>query len=268
MFEELIKNHYKKEAEIFGASAQSTMEDEIIRNKEIAAISHFIKAVKTNKKDLSVLDLGCGNGCTIEQIHNQFPEHTYYGLDFSEELLSIAEKRNLSKSKFMHGDARKMTFSDNFFDVIYTERCIINILDWEEQKKALHEIWRILKPNGYYLMIECFLDGLENNNKARSECGLSELQEAYHNKYFCKKKFIEAIKYQFDIVEPSIFKQEDNQFFQSNLFSSHYFISRVLHALVTQGKQVKNTEFVRFFSFLPPIGNYSPLQIYILKSKK
>ena len=35
----------------------------------------------------------------------------------------------------------------------------------------MREIARILKPGGHYLMIECFNDGLANNNRAREELG-------------------------------------------------------------------------------------------------
>lgn len=34
---------------------------------------------------------------------------------------------------------------------------------------------------------------------------------------------------------------------------------------MTKGDWVQNTEFVKFFSFLPPIGNYAPIKAYILQ---
>lgn len=117
-------------------------------------------------------------------------------------------------------------------------------------------------------MIECFTDGLLNNNKARKECGLSELKEAYHNKYFDKDLFLQAISKIFTVVEPAQFSRKENGYvFHHNFLSSHYFIARVLHPLVTKGESVKNTEFVKFFSSLPPVGNYSPIQAYILKKQ-
>ena len=42
--------------------------------------------------------------------------------------------------------------------------------------------------------------------------------------------------------------------------------ARALHPLVTRGAQVRNTEFVKFFSHLPPYGEYAPLQIYLLRA--
>jgi len=121
-------------------------------------------------------------------------------------------------------------------------------------------IFKLLTFGGYYLLIEAFTDGLENNNKARMECGLSALKPSVYNKYLDKDKFFEYIMDKFIIYEiPSI---------QHNFLSTHYFISRVLHALVTKGEQVTNTEFVKFYSSLPPTGNYSPVQVYLLKKVK
>lgn len=267
--DELVKEHYKDEAEKHGASLQSTMEDEIVREREIELILNFFKSIGVTSKNgaLNILDLGCGNGYALSRLSKSLPANAYWGLDFSEDLAAIAKSRKLSNCKFTTGDARSLSLEDNFFDVVYSERCLINILDWEEQKLALKEIGRILKPNGYYLMIECFTDGLENNNRARRECGLEELKEAYHNKYFVKELFFEAIRDKFEVIEPSRLSVNGLQLIHNNFLSSHYFISRILHALVTKGNQMKNTEFVKFFSFIPPVGNYSQIQAYILKKR-
>lgn len=256
----VVKKHYKEEAEKWGDSSYSTMDDEIIRNKETELILNFFDVFKG--QSLKVADIGCGNGYTIDLLSKESSHHKYWGIDNSAELLAIAKKRKLANCEFIEGNICCLDFDDEFFDIIYTQRCLINVLDWEEQKKALAEIHRTLKPEGHYLMIECFTDGQMNNNKARKECGLVELKEAYHNKYFDKELFVEANRGRFTIMEPS---QLDSRLPPSNFLSSHYFIARVLHALVTKGEQIKNTEFVKFFSFLPPIGNYSPIQAYVLR---
>lgn len=259
---DIVRKRYKEEAEKWGDSSYSTMDDEIIRSKESELILKFFDIFKG--QSLKIGDIGCGNGYTLSCLARQFPYNNYWGIDNSAELLAIAEDRKLANCEFVEGNACCLNFDNEFFDVIYTQRCLINILDWEEQKNALVEIHRTLKPEGLYLMIECFTDGLMNNNKARSECGLTELKEAYHNKYFDKELLAEAVRGRFTITEPS---QLDGRLPPYNFLSSHYFIARVLHALVAKGEQMKNTEFVKFFSFLPPIGNYSPIQAYVLRKR-
>ena len=265
----IIKSHYKKEAENYGSSSDATTGDIVVREKEIQQLFNFIKIFSdqagTDKPMLKILDIGCGNGYTLSKISEFFPENQYWGLEFTEELYKIAKNRNLPDCEIINGDVRSMPFDDSFFDLIYTERCLINILDWEQQKLAISEIHRILKNNGHYFMIEAFTDGLESNNKARTECGLEPLAARYHNRYFDKKLFFSAIQNLFDIIDPEKFNDSVSENIQTNFLSSHYFIARVLHPLVTKGKQIKNTEFVKFFSFLPPIGNYSPVQAVLLK---
>lgn len=259
----IVREHYKGVAAKHGASSQSTMEDEVVRGKEIEQIIAFVDWLGADGNSLDVLDLGCGNGYALSVLSQTRPSNRYQGLDASDELLEIARDRQLQNCQLAKSDARQLTLPDASVDAVYTERCLINILDWEGQLEALREVHRVLRPGGHYLMIECFTDGLQNNNKAREECGLEGLNEAYHNRYFDKDQLFGSITDLFTSVQPS----SDNSVLQSNFLSSHYFIARVLHPLVTKGTAIKNTEFVKFFSMLPPYGNYSPIQSFILRKR-
>jgi len=266
--DELIRDHYRQQAEKHGASPCSTMEDEIVRQRELELIVQFVAATAraSGKKSRRVLDLGCGNGYALEQVRRTHPAHRYWGLDFSQELLAVARARKLPHCDLRLGDARALPYESAWFDLVYSERCLINILDWEGQKKALNEVYRVLRPGGFYLMIECFTDGLENNNRARRELGLPDIKEAYHNRYIQKELFLKAIQGRFEALEPeSLDGHTRGYHFRSNFLSSHYFVSRVLYPAVLKGELVRNSEFIKFFSFLPPIGNYSAVQAYILK---
>ena len=268
--DELIRDHYKQQAEKHGTSSRSTMEDEIIRQRELEVIDKFLGAASraSRKKKLKVLDLGCGNGYALELARQSHPGNHYWGLDFSEDLLAVARGRKLPHCDLRMGDARALPYEQGLFDVVYSERCLINILDWQGQEKALREIHRVLKPGGYYLMIECFTDGRDNNNLARRQLGLPDIPEAYHNKYIDKELFLAAVKGHFEVVEPQSLDRYARGFqFRSNFLSSHYFVARVLYPAVLKGELVRNSEFIKFFSFLPPIGNYSAIQAYFLRKK-
>lgn len=255
---ELISQHYENEAKKWGDSPQSTMENLIVRQMEIKVIDKFCRFLYNGEYEnkLKILDIGCGNGYTLSKLSEKFISYNFTGLDVSGELLKIATSRNLKNCRFEIMDCRLIHEQRDSVDFAFTERCLINLVSWEDQKFALKEIHRILKSKGYYLMIECFTDGLYSNNKARVECGLPELKESKYNTYIDKEKFLEYIKGRFKIYNlPDI---------PPNYFSSHYFVARVLHPLIAKSN-TKNSEFVKFFSELPPMGNYSPLQVYILK---
>jgi ubiquinone/menaquinone biosynthesis C-methylase UbiE len=247
-------NRYKDAVKKHGTCC--ALDDMVVRQKETDLILNFFDT-HIKKERFSVIgDIGCGDGYTLEKLSDRHPLCNYFGIDIVKELLDAANKRKIKNCEFIEGDTTRLNFNDDFFDIVYTQRCLVNLLAWSKQRKALKEIHRVLKPGGYYLMIECFTDGLDNNNKARMECGLPALKPPSFNKYIYKKLFAETIRNKFWIEYDSF-----------NFLSSHYFIARVLHALVTKGEQVKNTEFVKFFSGLPPVGNYSPIQAFTLTKK-
>jgi len=267
-YDETIRDHYKLQAAKHGASERSTMEDDVIRAKETEAIEDFVRLLDAKHQGdspLAVLDLGCGNGHTLQCLSSKFPTHRYWGGEFTDDLLEIARSRSLERCEFAQCDARAMDFADESFDAVFTQRCLINILDWDDQLQALREIARVLKPGGHYLMIECFNDGLENNNKARTECGLDALQPAHHNHYFDRDVLLEATADLLRTEDPKrLVPDYDGILCHTNFLSSHYFVARVLHPLVTQGPWIRNTEFVKFFAAaMPPVGNYSPIQLHL-----
>jgi ubiquinone/menaquinone biosynthesis C-methylase UbiE len=263
--DELIRTHYREVAQKHGASPRSSMEDDFVREKELEWIVDFYRVVsKEAQHSLRVLEVGCGNGYALNMLSRLDGADQFLGIDFSEDLLSIASARQLSNCLFKAGDVRALDLESEVFDWVYTERCLINVLSWKEQEAALREIARVLKRGAYYLMIEAFTDGLYNNNKARLECGLPEIEQAYHNNYFDKDLFLQAIDDLYTIVEAS---RLDKFPMASNFLSSHYFVSRVLCPALTKGEVVRNSEVAKFFSFLAPMGNYSPIQAYILKKK-
>jgi ubiquinone/menaquinone biosynthesis C-methylase UbiE len=266
--DDLIRRHYRAQAERDGDSSLSTIGERVIREKEIDLIRSFLRAVRRKKPsdDLTILDAGCGNGYTLALLVEDHPGCEFHGLEFTEEMLAIARRRELPRCVLDRGDIRSTSYPSQCFDVVYTERCLINILDWGEQKQALDEIARILKPSGHYLMIEGFTDGLENNNRARREMGLDDIESAYHNRYLEKEELFEAVQPTLRVVDPAELGPEGGgDLLRSNFLSSHYFVARILHPLITRGEWVRNTEFVKFFSFLPPVGNYAPVQAYIFE---
>jgi ubiquinone/menaquinone biosynthesis C-methylase UbiE len=264
--DEVIRAHYKVVAEQYGASPRSSMEDEFVRSKELECIANFHGFVKEEaQRPLKVLELGCGNGYALERLAALDRADQFWGVDFSEELLSIARGRALPNCLLSQGDARGLSTDLPLFDYVYTERCLINILEPDGQLEALRQIAKVLKPNGYYLMIEGFADGLRNYNKARSECGLPEVKAAVHNRNFEKSELFQQIEELFTLVDGT---QLGKYSVPSNFLSSYYFVSRVFYPALTKGEVVvRNSEMAKFFSFLPPIGDYSTIQAYILQKK-
>ena len=128
--DEVILAHYREIAQTFGASSRSTMEDDFVREKELEWILTYRDLLRRrHKRPLRILEIGCGNGYTLEKVCGNANSDRVTGLDFSEELLDIARARDLPNCTLVKGDVRKLQFDDEAFDYIYTERCLINIMD-------------------------------------------------------------------------------------------------------------------------------------------
>ena len=248
-----VNEHYQKLAKEYGADPKMSMKDLYTRNMEIQTIYKYLKLYSSSKS--SILEVGCGNGYTAEIISSEL-NADMIGIDACQELIDIARLRP-GNCTFYIGNATDLQFEDNSLDIIYTERCLINLLEEGMQEKALNEIYRVLKVGGIYVMIECFTDGLDNLNKARKDVKLYSISEPYHNKYFNKEWFLKYVKDKFKVVNTD-----------QNFLSSYYWGSRVLYPAILKGDPEYNTKFVEFFTLMQPLGNYSYIQIYVLEKKK
>lgn len=96
--------------------------------------------------NFTVLDLGCGNGVSTHNIKGR----TVVGLELSEKQLVRASEK-FPKSNFVLGDARKLPFKKNTFDLIIAINMLHHVNDPE---KVLKECYRVLKVGGKLLTVD------------------------------------------------------------------------------------------------------------------
>jgi ubiquinone/menaquinone biosynthesis C-methylase UbiE len=95
-----------------------------------------------------LLNLGCGHGADFVPFKDNFE---LYGVDFSNEMLRLAEKyaaKNGFAANLALSDMRQLPFKDGFFDFTIAVASLHHPPGHEEQLKALSEIKRTLKPGG------------------------------------------------------------------------------------------------------------------------
>lgn len=106
------------------------------------------------KKDDYILDLGCGAGRTTFAL-NEMGYKNIIGVDIAENLIQYAKnyaRENGFDIDFKIGDATQLRFDDNTFDaVIFSYNGMQCIPGEDNRKKVLTEVYRLLKPNGYYI---------------------------------------------------------------------------------------------------------------------
>ncbi len=102
------------------------------------------KIITINNK--TILELGCGDGQSVEYILKNKPKQ-YVGIDISEEAIKKSKEKYQSELvHFIQGDiSKKLPFADNSFDEVIS----IYGLGWSENIEfTVQEIYRVLKPGG------------------------------------------------------------------------------------------------------------------------
>lgn len=147
-------------------------------------LGNFVDEVETKcildlfkvEKGMKVLDVGCGTGNFSIKLAKMGCE--VVGIDVSKEMLKVAEEKAKKEGlniKFYNMDVYDMKFEDNCFDGVISVTAFEFLKDPE---KAIEEMFRVLKPNGYLLI------GTINKDSAWGEMYLSkEFQENSVFKY-------------------------------------------------------------------------------------
>ncbi len=99
-----------------------------------------------------ILDLACGTGDVIKITKEIFSEKVcYVGLDPCGEMLNIARNRLDKRVSLIRGLAENLPFKGETFDVIFIS---FGLRNFSDRKKALSEIYRILRPKGVISVLE------------------------------------------------------------------------------------------------------------------
>lgn len=97
-----------------------------------------------------VLDLGSGSGRHLTKIK----KGKMYLIDFSKEMLKLAEKKAKSKkiqAEFIQTNITKLPFKNSFFDYGISISAL-HCIKPKEHKKAIKELYRVMKPNSKVLI--------------------------------------------------------------------------------------------------------------------
>jgi ubiquinone/menaquinone biosynthesis C-methylase UbiE len=143
-----------------------------------------------NPRDLvnnpSVLYVGVGGGMEVFQFsYFSRKKQGVIGVDVVDEMIDAckanleeAEKTNpWFKSDFIDlrkGDALNLPVDNNSIDVA-AQNCLFNIFDKEDLKKAINEMYRVLKPNGRLVLSDPVTENpipesLKNDERLRALC--------------------------------------------------------------------------------------------------
>lgn len=93
----------------------------------------------------SILDVGCGTGRLLAELHGQYPESSLYGLDIAENMVQHTVGLLGNRVCGMVGDAEQLPFSEGTFDLVVSS----STLQWlESLDRFFTEAYRVLNDDG------------------------------------------------------------------------------------------------------------------------
>ena len=256
---EEIKEYWEERARENANSPRATTDDVCLRRLELATIIETISALDLPAGS-TVLDIGCGDGGTTVGVAQALPGLRFVGIDYSPNMIENARRR-LSASPdlqvrlaFKIGDVGNLqaVCGDERYDVVTTDRCLINLTSLESQAQAIAQIAERTKPGGHYVAVENFIGGHNNMNAMRRAVGLPEIPVRWHNLYFRDADFVASAKPFFHEITFKDFS------------SSYYFATRVIYSAICQmrGEQPDyEHEIHQLAHKLPWVGQFSPIRL-------
>lgn len=251
-----IKGFWEEQAKKYQGSSLATSPDTIAFEMEVEQMKKYIPSGS------KVLDIGCGNGVKGIELAKVL-EIEYFGLDFSAEMIRQAKLLHNDNLHLLKGNAtfevgnilEKDSLPHENFDIVMTDRCLINLQTIDNQITAIRHIHSVLKDQGTYLMFENSLQSLENLNEVRRTYALSDIEVRWHNIYIDETLVFPAINDCFKLLQIDSFA------------STYYLISRTLNALlIAPNEEVDyNSHLNKLAAHLPALGDFSPLKLFVLE---
>ena len=250
-----VKAYWEKQAQHHATSDLATAPDHAYRELEIRKIKENIANINDRG---SILDVGCGNGFSTIELAKEFPTSMFIGIDYSESMIKAAQKAakkaKVTNISFSVGDvlsiSRHPELQHQKFDIVMTERCLINLANWEEQKLGILQMRKLLTPYGHLILVENTKDGLVKLNSLRKIVELEPIKEPWHNFYLPDQQLND------------FFAQTGSKLlaprYIENIGSNYYIISRVVYAKLAQmeGKEPSYDHPInKIAAMLPTFGN-------------
>lgn len=178
---------------------------------------------------LEILDAGCGSGMTAIAVLAANAEARVSGFDYSESMLrraeAAAEREGVrDRLSLAVGELAAPPFADGAFDVVYTERALINLDDLDAQVHAVCALARKVRSGGRLLLCESFHDGLDEINVFRQSVGLATIEAPWHNRYLRLTELLDRLPTDLTVIDVS------------NFSSTYYFLSRVVNAWLAKNE--------------------------------
>ena len=199
---EKIKDHWDKLSGQYAKDLKSTTKTPTIKKLEINALIRSIEKIEELNYNFSkILEVGCGNGYNLIGLSQNFPDKLFHGVDYSEGMIENAIKlkkeNSMENVEYFIEDILKINennYLHNEYDLVFTNRCIINLNNHKIQLEALSSLSHIVSTGGYLLLIENSNKTYYNQNQCRNALGMESRVPDEYNCFINETDFIKYAK--------------------------------------------------------------------------
>lgn len=261
---EQIREFWVQQSRLHKLSPAASWSDRMVIEMEIREL---LKHLEDGDR---VLDVGCANGYSTVHLASQ-RKITIRGIDYVPEMIEQARLRladpTLARQlvgsvEFDVGDITALRETTAAYDKVIVVRVVINLGDWESQRKALSECARVLKPGGLLLLSEATLQGWNQLNRFRRQWGLPDIPMPPFNQYLDQERVVTAVSPALQLVE------------LANFASTYFVGTRVLKPLLIQALEASidigdpEMEWNQWWARLPAWGDYGTQKLFVFRKQR
>jgi len=160
-----IKQVYEKRKEKVSSQLYSFFNPAhlfMIQRREWELLNLLKKFEINSLEDKKILDIGCGTGSILRNFiqYGANPENLY-GIDLLPDRIETGRKIN-PNINFSCGDASKLPYQNENFDIVMQFTVFTSILDNRMKKEIAKEMLRVLKADGIIIWYDYFMDNPKN----------------------------------------------------------------------------------------------------------
>src|ERR1035438_7176899 len=144
---ESIRQHWHNSATQYGTSLRATTKTSTVKRMEVDALTRALREVVIDRGvGLNILEIGCGNGQNCLNLVDIFPQACFTGLDFIEAMIAAANKLKKERAipddrlTFQVGDVLDLQVPMAAYDVVFTDRCLINLNTDDLQQQVISSL--------------------------------------------------------------------------------------------------------------------------------